>query len=292
MIQVRPETGVVHLRVQAPMSLTHLLGTADLSPLEVRPDAALIEEWFYYGSVYVDGRRARQDVQMSPGQIVRLHTRRKSYLLVPLKERIVKETEDWLALDKPSGVPTHATLDNFVENAQFQLARELGYPVFVTHRLDIATAGLLLYAKTPAAQALINKSFARGRVEKIYHAIAEAPVPLGLQTHYMDPSPGSPRKVRAEPHEDWWTCQLEVESCEPFGRGHFARVRLLTGKTHQIRAQFAALGAPIWGDVDYGATSRLPYGIALACHRLRLPFRLEEISLERPFDLRTELGET
>ncbi len=177
-----------------------------------------------------------------------------------------------------------------MENAQFRLSRELGAPVLVTHRLDVATQGLLILAKNKSAQAALNKAFAKGRVEKVYRALTSKPVARGLHEHYMDPASRVPKRVSLEANIEWWPCRLEVLQSDPHPLGHFAEIRLLTGKTHQIRAQFAALGAPILGDKTYGSENpfRSSEEIALECFRLRFPFRSREVEVQRPFSLKDE----
>ncbi len=288
MKQVREDTGIVHLRVPpgANLHVTDFLLAADLSPLPLKPDARLIGEWLRYGSVYVEGKRLRTNETLKPDQILRLHTRRKTYVteIPKLRERIVFENDDLLVLDKPSGLPTHATLDNFIENAAYLLAQELSAPVYVTHRLDVATHGLLILAKSPKAQAAINKQFAKRQVEKIYRAQISKAVPEGLLVHHMDPASRVPKVMSAQAVPGWWECRLEILACTKNGDGSFnADINLLTGKTHQIRAQLAALVAPVNGDVAYGSTIPAAHGqIDLACVEMRLRWMQQDLIFKRP----------
>lgn len=290
--QVRTETGIVHLRVLRSTRLADFLSNSDLSPLPIEPARGLVEEWLHYGCVYVDGLRTRQDIELSEGQILRLHTRRKNYVSghMDLRSRIVLDEEEFLVLDKPAGVPTHATLDNYIENAQFQLSEELAQPIFVTHRLDIATQGLLIFAKNPGAQAALNKAFAKGRVDKTYHALTKVPVPEGPHTHYMDPESRVPKRLSCEEIPSYWPCRLIVQQTFLHPMGFSSKIKLLTGKTHQIRAQFAALEAPVIGDTTYGSRSTYsnPLGIALECSSLKFPFRSRDYSVQRHRSLHEE----
>lgn len=283
MKQVRLETGVCHFRIEHPTGLHAYLATADLTELELKTSPALARNWLYEGSVYVDGQRAREDVQLNAQQIVRLHTRRKRYPAAALgnwRERIVAETADFLVFDKPSGLPTHATLDNYVENAKFVLETELGTTLYTTHRLDIPTCGLLIVAKTAVAQSRINKVFARGQVEKRYHALSHVLLPLGSYTHYIDPSGNVPRPIGDELKPGWWECRLEIEAHGECANGYWHRVRLLTGKTHQIRAQLTALGAPLLGDIQYGGRAHEFFG--LECYELAFFVANERFRFVRP----------
>src|SRR6185437_15471250 len=113
---IAAETGICHFRVGEPCSLSQFLWRLNFAPLEIQPD---LPKWFEYGCVYVDGRRQCEDMTLAEGQIVRVHTRPKSYARpsVSLKTLLVEDNADFLVFDKPAGLPTHPTLDNFVENA-------------------------------------------------------------------------------------------------------------------------------------------------------------------------------
>lgn len=284
MKQIKIETGICHFRVTAPARLREFLLASDLSPLPISIDNKLIDEWFHYGSVYVDGVRRREDVELASDQIVRLHTRRKTYVAeIPiLRDRIIEENEDFLVLDKPAGLPTHPTLDNYIENACYLLSQEMGIPLYVTHRLDVPTEGLLILAKSPAAQAGLNKLFSKRRVEKIYRVWTSSPVGTGEKVNWMNPESRVPKEMSDAPVENWWECKLIVQSCEKSGDEYLSTVQLLTGKTHQIRAQFRSLGSPILGDQVYGGKERAAaLGIGLECYRLKFRWKQSDYDVVR-----------
>ncbi len=277
MKQVRMDTGVVHLRVPETVRLREFLLKVDLSPLPLTVTGQVIDEWLCYGSVYADGLRLREDRELVKDQILRVHTRRKTYVtqIPELRDRIAYDHEDFLVLNKPSGLPTHATLDNYVENAAHLLSVELGRRLYVTHRLDVVTRGLLILAKTPKAQAAINKQFAKHQVEKFYRARVSGVVSPGPLTHWMDPDSRVPKILSDEPREGWWECRMEVLANDD---GQLS-IQLLTGKTHQIRAQLAKIGAPINGDHIYGSKVDSQEGqIDLECYRLN--FRWLQSAIE------------
>jgi 23S rRNA pseudouridine1911/1915/1917 synthase len=281
--QIRPETGICFFRVTEASGLVDFLQRADFSPLP-QPSIERVQKWLAFGAVYVDGQRRRVDLPLTPDQILRVHTHPKRYA-VPFPEiqgRLVFEEEDFLVLDKPAGLPTHPTLDNYRENAKVRLEEELGRPLYTTHRLDIPTQGLLIFAKTPEAQVLLNRAFSKGRVSKTYRSLNEAALPLGPHTHYMNPKSRVPKQVTLEPRAGWWECRLRVDAVGVMPQGHAHEITLMTGKTHQIRAQAAALGAPILGDMTYGAKENSVHErIELECFRLSFALRSRTFLIAR-----------
>jgi 23S rRNA pseudouridine1911/1915/1917 synthase len=280
MKQIRMETGICHFRIDREIELTDFIAAADLSPLAIEKQTVL---WLDQGCVYVDGKRQRENMTLRPGQALRLHTKPKTYphQFDRLSDHIVLDHDEFLVLDKPHGLPTHATLDNFKDNAKYILEQELRQPLFTTHRLDIPTRGLLIIAKSSRAQAAINKLFARGLVCKRYLAISANQVPPGRHDHFMDPEGRAPRVIRQEPRHGWWACSLEVEGIEPRDGFYQHKIRLFTGRTHQIRAQMSFLGAPLIGDSLYGSEVTLHDRIGLECRELGFRFLNQDFLVRR-----------
>lgn len=288
MKQISEQTGICFFRVNESVRLRDFLLRANVEPLYLRITESLVDEWLRFGSVYVDGRRVREDLTLKNDQLIRLHTRRKTYVAgdLDLLPRVIFSNNDFLVLDKPAGLPTHPTLDNYLENAKVTLEKQLGRSLYVTHRLDVATMGLLILALTPPAQAQINKLFSKRKVRKFYRALVENPVTCGLIEHYMDPESRIPKVMSVEPTEGWLDCRIEVLNCAPAQEGYRLEIELLTGRTHQIRAQLRALGSPIVGDQAYGSEkSFLPQAIALECSRLQFQFSNQFFDFEKPCSL-------
>lgn len=265
-------TGVLHFRIEAPTNIHEFL----LSHGFAREQIA---HFLHHGCIYANGVRQRQNHPLSEQDVVRLHTRPKQYSWTEGPLQVLHTNADFVVLDKPSGLPVHATLDNFVQNAKYLLEQQLGQPLYSTHRLDIPTRGLLLLARHPRAQSLINKLFAERRVTKIYRALSSASAPLGEHVLYLDPTGRVPRPHALTPQKGWWECRLRVLECEPTPDGWQSTIQLLTGRTHQIRAQFAALACPIVGDTLYGGVEG-PF--QLECHSLAFVWRGQEFSITRP----------
>jgi 23S rRNA pseudouridine1911/1915/1917 synthase len=196
-----------------------------------------------------------------------------------------------LAVDKPAGLPTHATADparaSLVAHVLAWL-RAKGRPttLAVHQRLDRDTTGVVLFGTDARANAGLARAFAGGLAEKTYLAITASPE-RRLPQHFriQDPigtaGPGG-EGVRVG-GKDAKAAQTDVLVREVLERALVVAARPLTGRRHQVRAHLAHVGLPILGDATYGARSadaragsRLPAGasvprLMLHAWRLALP---------------------
>jgi 23S rRNA pseudouridine1911/1915/1917 synthase len=277
--------GSVHHELRSDGRVLHVLSpAAGLLSACVREwlDPARTHELLALGAVYHNRTRALEDVEIAAGDYLRLHLSPKRYAIEParLDAAIVAETDDYLILDKPSGLPMHPSLDNARENLIAAMEQRLARRLYVTQRLDVGTSGLVLVAKTPAFQARYNRWLAERRVEKWYRARVEGTVAPGRYVHWQEPSERAPKRVQAAAAAGYLECALTVLRAE----NDTVWIRLETGRTHQIRAQLGLLGAPILGDVLYG--SRVDGGntFALEACALFLPVRGAAWQLRRQFE--------
>lgn len=126
--------------------------------------------------------------------------------------------------------------------------------IWVVHRLDKITSGVLVFARTADAHRMLNRQFEQHEVEKIYHAfVEEAPgweekdcrMPLRINVGH--------KHRTAVDHKRGKPAETRFNVLKRFQAGALLEARPLTGRTHQIRAHLFALGHPLLGDVLYGA---------------------------------------
>ncbi len=258
------EYGVRHFNVEVPQSLLRFLSGL------VSSERALL--LCSLGSIYIDDvRETDPNRELKAGDKIRVHLEPRRFpKRAELRSRITEETDDYIIVDKPPGLPVHALVDNVGENLISYLENELGYRLYVTHRLDVETSGLLVLAKNREAQSRINSKFQNRLWKRAYVALTQKPLSLGSHVHYMTKSPKAPKVVHLSETPESLRCELIVlksERSESLERWKMEdssaptlfrnEIQLLTGRTHQIRAQLAALDAPILGDQIYGSKLKI-----------------------------------
>lgn len=244
---------ILHLISQGPDSVLEVLKS------QVGLSDERSRELFSLGALYLNKERIYDpETKLQAGDYLRIHSDPRRYRKPPnLESYLLAETADWWIVDKPSGISCHATVDNGTENLIAWLREDLNADFHITHRLDVPTSGCLVLGKTPESVRKFNKLQMNDLVQKEYEALVEGRLDLtGLVTHWMKKDQWAPREVYAEERLDTQRCDLEILESEFCGAVTRLRIRLLTGRTHQIRAQMKLLGHPVLNDVMYGAERR------------------------------------
>ncbi len=173
---------------------------------------------------------------------------------------IVFEDAWLLAVDKPAGLPTQGTWASDQHDLQALLRKQRpDLKLFLHHRLDLGTSGLLVFAKDPAANPSLTKQFTEGGVRKSYLARLSDPLapcsvdrPIGRVRH-ADPGrfgcEGDLIEAKAS-RTDFEEVPTDPRSS--LEGPHWILAKPRTGRTHQIRVHLASLGRPILGDRLYG----------------------------------------
>ena len=157
----------------------------------------------------------------------------------------------------------------------------------VVHRLDRPTTGVVLFAKTSKALSRLNAMFAdKAQVQKTYWALVDAmpPATEGTLTHWLVRNEKQNKSVAYNKEvQQSKKAVLHYKLLKSFDHYHLLEIDLITGRHHQIRAQLAAIGLHIKGDLKYGAKRSNPDGgICLHAYKLTFehPVKKEIISIE------------
>lgn len=183
-----------------------------------------------------------------------------------------------LAVDKPAGVPVipGRTQDGPVPLQQ-QLERALGKRLWVVHRLDRDTSGVLLFATTAAAHRALSMAFEAGQVRKRYLALVRGTLaaPLDVDAPLVPARRSRMRVARAG--EEGKPARTLFRPVRPLGDSTLVEAEPLTGRTHQIRVHLLSAGHPLLVDHQYGRPGplTLPGGAVLA----RTPLHAEALEL-------------
>ncbi|HEX6139503.1 MAG TPA: RluA family pseudouridine synthase [Candidatus Limnocylindria bacterium] len=244
------------------------------------------------GRALVDGRRARASDRLRGGERLRVELSAPPDPTLRPEEiplRIAYEDPEILIVDKPAGLVVHPAAGHesgTLVNALLGRARSTGQPLGgiagvgrpgIVHRLDKETSGLLLVAKTDAAQASLMRQFGERSIEKEYVALVRGSAPAARGRIEApvgrDPRDRQRMAVVASGRE-------AVTDYELLGTGagySLLALRPRTGRTHQLRAHLAYLGLPIAGDLRYGGGIG-PGGLE------RQFLHADRLALERPLD--------
>jgi len=180
------------------------------------------------------------------------------------------EDEEILVVAKPAGLLTAPTPESDRGNLADLLARERGIRIFVAHRIDLDTSGILVFAKTEEANRELSHTFKEHAIERKYLAVVDGSWPDDL--------------VRIDEDVGSKSALSHFAVVERLGeRATLLEVRLETGRTHQIRIHAAGVGHPVLGDKQYGRVSDLaPPRMAL--HAKHLSFDHPMSGEARSFD--------
>ncbi len=220
---------------------------------------------------------------------------------------VVYEDNHLLVLNKP---PLLATMgaepgqESLLDRAKDYIARKYQKPgnvyLGVVSRIDSFVTGVIVFARTSKAASRLSEQFRNNTVDKTYWAILPAGLASdqGELTHWVYKNEARRRMEAVAFDENGIqpvgskVAKLSYKKLSEFNKRWLVEVKLETGRKHQIRVQFAAMGCPIVGDVKYGSDLTFKKGIALHAKELQLSHptlkNRQSFSVEPPPWWRTE----
>jgi len=185
-----------------------------------------------------------------------------------------------LVAAKPAGMLTQPddsnqeSLETFAKNwLKFEYKKPGAVFLHCIHRLDRAVSGLVLFARTSKALSRLNEQMREMEIQRTYIAEVEGLLPLGQEgklDHYL--IHGDHRAILAQKDSpDAKHARLTFLVIQSKDHSSQVQIELETGRYHQIRAQFSAIGHPIVGDKRYG--SKLGDGAEIKLHCFKLAFQ-------------------
>lgn len=231
------------------------------------------------GQVRVDGAARPKRHRLAGGELVEVDESdpRPLPALGESPFAVAYEDEHLLVVDKPAGMVVHPARAHPAGTlAQALAGRAAGggerWRAGIVHRLDRQTSGLLVVAKSEAVHRALKGALSARRLERGYLTLVEGRP--GARRGTIDAPIGRDRRVPTRVSTDTDVpraarTRFELERALP--RSTLLRVRLETGRTHQVRVHFHAIGHPVVGDPVYGG--RLAYGLERQfLHAARLAF--------------------
>jgi 23S rRNA pseudouridine1911/1915/1917 synthase len=257
---------------------------------ELFPDfsRSRLQGWIKSGSARIDGAVLTPKHRLVGGEQVILHAEVEETTTVESQDiplAVVYEDDQILIIDKPAGLVVHPAAghrDGTLQNALLYHAPMLaGIPrCGIVHRLDKDTSGLLMAAKTLSAHKSLVEQLQARTVNREYLALVQGAVTAGgtvdepIGRHRID-------RKRFAVRDEGKPAVTHYRVAERFPHHTLIRVKLETGRTHQIRVHMAHVHHPLLGDPVYGGRLRIPAGASDALVRVIRDFKRQALHAEK-----------
>ena len=274
-----------------------------------------IKEWIQQGFVSINRELCKPRQKVHSGDRVDLEVPRQARIAdspQAVEFGVLHQDEDILVVDKPAGLVVHPAAghrDGTLVNGLLALDPKLEQlpRAGIVHRLDKDTTGVMVVARSARAHRWLVEELQARRVSREYVALARGVVTAGRSIE-TGIARHPEQRTRMAVREDGKPAVTHFTVTRKFGHYSLLRVKLETGRTHQIRVHMAHIRYPLLGDPLYGGRERIPAGIDAelaasirafgrqALHAERLAFEHpashREVAFEAPLpeDFRNLLG--
>ena len=268
--------------------------------------ASLAQKYIRLKRIKRNGARAQRDDRLLAGDVLQLYindeffdvpTADNSYLTVAVPRlTVVYEDENLLLVDKQPGIPVHphdgaepgrTLIDHILaylyQKREWRPREEASFTPALCNRIDRNTGGIVIAAKTAEALRVMNQKIKDRELDKRYLAVVEGtprPASGALKGFLFKDAVQNRVYVTDAPQRGAKTCETRYRTLESRNGLSLVECELVTGRTHQIRAQFAHAGHPLLGDGKYGRADRRQKYQALYSYRLTFRFTTDAGSLD------------
>lgn len=259
-----------------------------------RPDTKRtdIKKWLKFGHLMVDGKITTQfDEPVNPGVTVDFNATRPWPVFRHPRIRLVYEDDDVMVIHKGYGLLSVPTESHRKETNAFEIMRDYVKEqdrrnrLFIVHRLDRDTSGLMMFAKSQEAQDVLRHNWNNIILERLYVAVLEGN--LEQDKGYVKSRLTENSQFVVYSTENPEEGRIAVTHYEVLARGNgytLAQFSLDTGRKNQIRVHAHDLGHPIAGDRKYGAKTSPVNRLALHARTLRFahPITRKDMNFQSP----------
>lgn len=290
----------IHLQTLIPEDFSGQRLDSALAQLFSDYSRSRLQQWIQAGEVLLDGRTPRVRDKVLGGEQVVIDAAQdvavSEDMAEPLPLELIYEDEHLLVIHKPAGLVVHPAVGHpqgTLVNALLHHAPELASlpRAGIVHRLDKETSGLLVVARTLRAHTDLVRQLQARSVSREYLALVQGEmISGGTVDAPIGRHPVDRKRMAVVPNGREAITHYRVE--QRYLGFTLLRVKLETGRTHQIRVHMAHIRHPIVGDPTYGGRLRLPAGLSEAAITQLQQFRRQALHAARLGLVHPETGET